>query len=333
MLNLQKLETVEIPFNKLTLWDGNVRTSGAEDNLGELIASIRSVGLLQSLVVKKASRGTFVVGAGKRRFLALSQLMEEGDIKRSFPVPCRIAPDDADLTEISLAENVVRTDMSVFQQVSAFLSLIEAGHSVADIAARFAVSEKVINGRLALARVSPVLWKLYEEDQLTLAVLLAFTLTEDHATQERVWSDLPPWDQDKPNAIRRILLKEEIPATDKRVRFVGLDAYEAAGGIVRRDLFSEGEDGVSIADPELLAHLVNDKLQRLASDAKAEGWKWIDVQPQTDHQALGKFRRIQPTPVPLPKKRRRQSCQTRTEERQTAGPSRNRPGSRPGCPL
>ena len=135
MLNLTKLETVEIPLNKLTLWDGNVRTEGAEEGLDELIASIRSVGLLQSLVVKKASRGTFVIGAGKRRFLALSQLAELGDVKRSFAVPCRIAPDNADLTEISLAENVVRSDMSVFQEVSAFRSLTDAGASVADVAA------------------------------------------------------------------------------------------------------------------------------------------------------------------------------------------------------
>ena len=111
MLNLQKLETVEIPLSKLTLWDGNVRTTGAEEGLDELIASIRSVGLLQSLVVKKASRGTFVIGAGKRRFLALSQLADTGDVKRSYLVPCRIAPDDADFTEISLAENILRTDM------------------------------------------------------------------------------------------------------------------------------------------------------------------------------------------------------------------------------
>jgi len=47
---------------------------------------------------------------------------------------------------------------------------------------------------------------------------------------------------------------------------------------------------------------VNEKLQAVATAAKAEGWKWIDVQPQIDHQALGKFRRIEPTLVPLPKK-------------------------------
>jgi ParB family chromosome partitioning protein len=135
MLNLAKLEAVEIHLNKLTLWENNVRTTGAENNLGELIASIRSVGLLQSLVVKKASRGTFVIGAGKRRFLALSQLAEQGDIKRSYPVPCRIAPDDADLTEISLAENVIREDMSLRLQVSSFSRLSEEGKSIPDIAA------------------------------------------------------------------------------------------------------------------------------------------------------------------------------------------------------
>ena len=133
MLNLTKLETVEIPLNKLTLWDDNVRTSGAEEGLGELIASICSVGLLQSLVVKKASRGTFIIGAGKRRFLALFQLVEHGDVKRSYAVPCRIAPDDADLTEISLAENVCRTDMPLQQEVIAWRRMVDEGKSIGHI--------------------------------------------------------------------------------------------------------------------------------------------------------------------------------------------------------
>lgn len=103
----------------------------------------------------------------------------------------------------------------MFQEVSAFRALVDAGNSVADISARFGVSDNIVNCRLALARVSPVLWKLYEEEDLSLGVLQAFTLTDDHATQERIWNDLPEWDRDKPNVIRRILLKEEIPATDR----------------------------------------------------------------------------------------------------------------------
>jgi ParB family chromosome partitioning protein len=192
--------------------------------------------------------------------------------------------------------------MSLRLQVSSFSRLIDEGKSITDVAVRFGITDTIVHRRLALARLSPVLWDAYDSADITLEALQAFTLTSDHETQERLWNDLPEWDRDKPNAIRRILLKEEIPANDKRVRFVGLDSYEAAGGLVRRDLLSEGEDGASIADPELLTRLVNNKLQTLATETSAQGWKWVNVQPQTDHQALGKFRRVQPTPVPLPKK-------------------------------
>jgi hypothetical protein len=47
---------------------------------------------------------------------------------------------------------------------------------------------------------------------------------------------------------------------DKRVRFVGLEGYETQGGLVRRDLFAEGENGVYIEDAVLLDQLVANKL-------------------------------------------------------------------------
>ena len=94
----------------------------------------------------------------------------------------------------------------------------------------------------------------------------------------------------------------DIPASDRTVRFVGLDQYQFAGGPVKRDLFSEGEDGTFICDAALLSNLAAKKLEAIAAQAKQDGWKWVEVQPNIDHQTLGKFRRIQPTPEPLPKK-------------------------------
>jgi hypothetical protein len=105
--------------------------------------------------------------------------------------------------------------------------MVDEGKCIGDIAARFGVSETIVHRRLALARLSPALWTAYEAAEMTLEVLQAFTLTADHATQERVWNELREWDRDNPGVVRCILLKEEIPATDKRVRFVGLDSYEA----------------------------------------------------------------------------------------------------------
>ena len=46
---------------------------------------------------------------------------------------------------------------------------------------------------------APLSGPLYEDEEMTLEVLQAFTLTADHATQERVWNELPEWDRDKPD--------------------------------------------------------------------------------------------------------------------------------------
>jgi len=63
------------------------------------------------LVVKKEARGRFSVIAGKRRLKALAQLAKAGTIRPNHPVPCRVVTSEADLTEVSLTENVVRQSM------------------------------------------------------------------------------------------------------------------------------------------------------------------------------------------------------------------------------
>lgn len=81
-----------IPLNKLLPWDGNVRKTASEAGLEEPTASIAAHGVLQSLVVRKASRGKYSIIAGRRRFLALSSLANDGAIDYDAPVPCRVVP-------------------------------------------------------------------------------------------------------------------------------------------------------------------------------------------------------------------------------------------------
>jgi hypothetical protein len=63
-----------------------------------------------------------------------------------------------------------------------------------------------------------------------------------------------------------------------RAQFVGIAAYEAAGGIVMRDLF-EHDGGGWLKDPALLDRLVSEKLQTEAETLRAEGWKRITIAP------------------------------------------------------
>ena len=145
-------------------------------------------------------------------------------------------------------------------EFGAFRALADGGMPPADIAARFGVTETVVQKRLKLARVSPKLLDAFRRGEMTLQHVMAFTVSDDHAAQERVWSNLPKWQKGDPSLIRGCLSEHEITASDHRVRFVTLKAYEKAGGAIRRNLFSDGKDGVFILDETLLESLVAKKL-------------------------------------------------------------------------
>jgi ParB family chromosome partitioning protein len=287
-----------IPLNKLVPWDGNVRKTGARDGIEELTASIAAHGVLQSLVVRKATRGKYAIVAGQRRFLALSALAKNGTIDNDTPVPCHILAASTDAKEISLTENTVRAPMHPADQFEAFRDLIDAGSAPADIAARFGITEAAVKQRLRLARVSPTVFAAYREGKLTLEQVQAFAVSDDHAAQERVLADLSEWNDDA-DTIRSALTEGEITASDKRVRFVTLEAYEAAGGAIRRDLFAEDDDGIFVLDTPLLGRLVMEKLRAEAETVKAEGWQWVEAIPEFDYEARGEFRVRRPEPLAL----------------------------------
>jgi ParB family chromosome partitioning protein len=117
---------------------------------------------------------------------------------------------------------------------------------------------------------------------------MALTLSDDHAVQERTWFDAQPWDK-TPAALRRRLTAGEVEAAGSAlVRFVGIEAYEAAGGVVRRDLFDD-EQSRFLSDPALLERLAAEKLEALAGAVRDEGWKWVEARLSVDSQALRQF--------------------------------------------
>lgn len=72
---------------------------------------------------------------------------------------------------------------------------------------------------------------------MTLEQLMAFTVNPDHGRQVQIWDAVKnSWNKEP--YIRRMLTETSVRASDRRAIFVGVDAYEAAGGVVLRDLSS-----------------------------------------------------------------------------------------------
>ena len=293
----------EIPLSCLALAPENVRKTPANQFAeAELVASIKAHGLLENLVARADdpdSDGTerFAVVAGGRRLAALKALAEDGTLDADHPVPCKIAA-NGNAGELSLAENVIRIAMHPADQVVAFSQLARSGITVAAIAARFGVTERLVEQRLRLGNAAPELLDAYRADDIDLETLKAFSVTTDHDRQRTIWERVAGQDY-RPSAwqVKRMLTEERVPAGSPMARFVGVDAYEAAGGPMLRDLFAdEHENGVWLEDPALLIELAMKRLQA-AADELSTRWKWAEPMADVDWSATARFGRIHPEPA------------------------------------
>ena len=291
----------EIPLSRLSLAPENVRKTPPDAQADTALkASIAALGLLENLVVRpdepdEDGAERFAVVAGGRRLRAMRDLVEDKVFDADHPVHCQVRTGDAEPGEVSLAENVVRIAMHPADQVVAFSELARAGQSVSAIAARFGASERIVEQRLRLGNAAPELLDAYRANEIDLEVLKAFAVTADRQRQMAVWEQVSGQGY-RPSAwqVKRLLTEERIPGASAVARFVGVDAYEAAGGQVLRDLFAhDDESGVWFEDPVLLAKLATDKLQA-AADELATRWKWATAMIEVEWGDTARYGRIEP---------------------------------------
>jgi ParB family chromosome partitioning protein len=89
-----------------------------------------------------------------------------------------------------------------------------------------------------------------------------------------------------------------VRASDKRARFIDVNAYVEAGGSVMRDLF-QGDDGGWLQDVALVDLMVSERLREEAMKVQAEGWRWIDAAPDFPYGHTYGLRQLRGTPVEI----------------------------------
>ncbi|KQU71550.1 DNA-binding protein [Aminobacter sp. DSM 101952] len=296
----------DIPFNKLVLSQSNVRRVKAGISVEELAESIARRGLIQSLHVRPVldgegqETGMFEVPAGGRRYRALEMLAKQKRLNKTTPVPCIVSAANSDILvdEVSLAENIERAPLHPLDQFRAFQAMREKGMTEEAIAAAFFVGVNIVKQRLRLVSVSPTLLNVYADDGMTLEQLMAFSVSHDHARQDQIWDAVRNSWQKEPYQIRRMLTETTVRASDKRAVFVGINAYEAAGGIVLRDLF-QSDDGGWLQDVGLLDRLVSEKLTVIADEFAAQGWKWVEAALSLPYGVTHGLRKIEGVPLDI----------------------------------
>jgi ParB family chromosome partitioning protein len=228
-------------------------------------------GLLQNLVAYEED-GMFYVFAGGRRYRGLKELAKRKRIKNSdtFAVELRTKEE---AIELSLAENFQREDMHPADSIRAFAALRDTGMDAEEIAARFGQAVSFVYKMLRLSALAPSLIDLIAKDQLSLEAARALTLTDDHEQQIKVCKAA----NGHAHTIRRMLTTEKVDTTSGAFIFVSREAYEAKGGTITVDLFSQGAEGFA-DQPELVQELAEEKLDAIADEYRAIGWHEVRAQ-------------------------------------------------------
>jgi ParB family chromosome partitioning protein len=253
----------------------HARSQEPADGVGGLAASLAARGQLAPLIVRPDRRGGFTLLAGARRLRALLANAGPGP-GAAHAATGRVRVfngDDDEARALSLAENACREALHPLDEAEAFEAVARA-HGLAAAARDFGLTEAALRRRLALAALSPNVKAAWRGGRLSLAAAEAFAADPAHAAQDALLAAPDAASLlGSPLEIRRRLISRFIPASAAVARFVGLEAYVAAGGELVEDLFGAEPQ---CADPALLRRLAREKLAAEAQRLRAEeGWGFV----------------------------------------------------------
>ncbi|MFA5890607.1 MAG: ParB/RepB/Spo0J family partition protein [Actinomycetota bacterium] len=150
-----------------------------DEALEELAASIRSVGLLQPIIVRRAGHGYELV-AGERRWRASQRAGLE-----VIPAVVRDTEDEHLLRD-ALIENLQRVDLNPLEEAAAYRGLVDDfGATHEEIAARVGKSRAAVTNSLRLLGLAPEVQQRLASGTLSAAHGRAIAALADHGAQAR----------------------------------------------------------------------------------------------------------------------------------------------------
>ena len=164
-----------IPLSELSIGNAQVRTRNTNKNLDALVENIRTVGLLQPIVVcPRTDEDGYQVLAGQRRFFAHNELVKEG-LNDFDEIMCVIL--DREVTEIeakiiSFAENEARQGMDRGDIVDVCQHFYDKYESIAEVARATGISANRVGQFLKVQTLPPEVQAAYNDNEISLAAAL-----------------------------------------------------------------------------------------------------------------------------------------------------------------
>jgi ParB family chromosome partitioning protein len=172
---------LELALSSITPNPQQPRVHFDEEGLASLADSIREVGVLQPILVRRTGEDAYELIAGERRWRAARRVGLQ-----TIPAIVRHA-DDAAMLQQAIVENVQREQLNPLEEAAAYQQLIEdfeLKHD--DVALRVGKSRATITNTLRLLQLPPTIQRMVKEGALRMGHARALLGTPDRAFQEQL---------------------------------------------------------------------------------------------------------------------------------------------------
>ena len=172
----------KISLKKISLNPNQPRTNFNNENLDELIQSIKSVGLIQPITVRKISKNEFQLISGERRFRAFKKL-NIGKI----PAYIRDANDQQSL-EMALIENIQRDDLDSIEIAICYKRLIEdINLTQEELGKKIGKKRSTISNYLRLLKLNPIIQSGIKDNFISMGHGRALINIDDNKLQMKIY--------------------------------------------------------------------------------------------------------------------------------------------------
>jgi len=177
--------TDQLSIDKLVPNPGQPRKNFDETELQELAESIKTYGIIQPVIAANAGDGTYIIIAGERRTRAARLAGLE-----TVPVIIRDYTDQKRL-EISLVENIQRTDLNPIEEAAAYKNLMDFSNlSQDELAQRMGKNRSTVANALRLLKLPIEIQKSVEEGKVSSGHARALLSVTNTKAREKLFREL-----------------------------------------------------------------------------------------------------------------------------------------------
>ena len=183
--NVTNKVSSEVDISKISLNPFQPRSSFDKEKLDELVISIKNIGLIQPITIKKNSKNNFQLISGERRLRAFKEL-------KITKIPCYIRKaNDQQSLEMALVENIHRQDLDSIEIAISYKRLIEEINlTQEELSKKIGKKRSTITNYLRLLKLNPIIQSGIKDGFITMGHGRAMINIDDEKTQLTIYEKI-----------------------------------------------------------------------------------------------------------------------------------------------